>query len=143
MKVSQLARKLNVAPDTVRFYTRIGIITPCINTVNGYKEYNKRDQNRLRFVLSARNLGFSVKDIEEILGVSETGKSGCPIVRDLIQRRLQETEQRFLETAALRNRMLSAVSEWRLKPDKEPTGDMVCHLIEEFSEVAMEEEKNE
>lgn len=134
MKVLELAKRLGVTAETVRFYTRIEVLKPTRNQVNGYREYDEKDLNRLRFVLNARQLGFSVEDIQEVLAHADKKKSACPTVRRLIDQRLQETEQRFLETQKLRDRMKNAVEQWSKKPDKTPTGHMICHLIEEFSE---------
>lgn len=133
MKVLELAKRLGVTAETVRFYTRIGVLNPIKNQTNGYREYSDKDYRRLRFVLSARQLGFSVEDIKEILAHSDKKKSPCPTVRRLIDQRLYEIDQRFRETLQLRERMQRAMSEWSQKPDKAPTGHMICHLIEEFT----------
>jgi DNA-binding transcriptional MerR regulator len=132
MKVSKLATKLKVSPDTVRYYTRVGIIKPKRNRNNGFKEYDEQDQRRLRFVITARQLGFTVEDIKQILGESDKGSSPCPLVRRIIDQRLFETRQRFEETLALRSRMEEAARQWGDLPDREPTGHMICHLIENF-----------
>ena len=63
MRVNQLDREIGVNGDTVRFYTRIGFLNPVKDPVNGYKEYSPKDRRFLRFILSARQLGFSVNDI--------------------------------------------------------------------------------
>ena len=133
VKVIEMARRLGVTADTVRFYTRIKILKPGKNKANGYREYSEKDYNRLRFVLSARQLGFSVEDIQEILNHADKKKSPCPTVRRLIDQRLHETERQLRETLKLRDRMQQAVLEWSQKPDKAPTGHMLCHLIEEFT----------
>ncbi|MBR9910219.1 MAG: MerR family DNA-binding protein [Gammaproteobacteria bacterium] len=133
MKVIEVARLLGITADTVRFYTRIKILNPTKSKANGYREYSEKDVNRLRFVLSARLLGFSVEDIQEILSHADKKKSPCPTVRRLIDQRLHDTEQQFKETLQLRDRMQRAVLEWSQKPDKAPTGHMLCHLIEEFT----------
>ena len=132
MKVNQLAQNLGISGDTVRYYTRIGYVNPVKNQSNGYKEYSEKDQSRMRFILSARQLGFTVEDIGNIISEAEKGKTPCPLVRRLIDQRLHENEQRFNETVALRKRMEAAVTDWHHKPDKAPTGDMICHLIENF-----------
>ena len=49
MRVSELAKNLEVNPDTVRYYTRIGLLRPRKNAENGYKEYDERDISRLNF----------------------------------------------------------------------------------------------
>lgn len=133
MRVKELANYLSVSAETVRFYTRQGFLSPTKNPVNGYKEYGVKDQSRLRFILSARALGFTVKDIAEILSVAEQKRTPCPMVRMMIEKRLLETEAQYQETVKLRQRMRDAVKTWSGLPDAEPTGDMICHLIESFS----------
>lgn len=140
MRVNQLAKEIGVTGDTVRFYTRIGYLKPNKNPGNGYKEYGAKDRRLLRFILSARQLGFSVEDIGQILDTAEHGRSPCPLVRELIRQRLIETEKGFQDSARLRQRMMTAIEAWSQKPDRLPTGDMICHLIEEFDETVHEPE---
>ena len=132
MQVIELARRLQVSTDTVRYYTKVGFLQPVKSTANGYRHYSERDLERLRFILSARQLGFSVADVGQILAEADAGHSPCPLVRDLIEQRLHETEQRFRETRLLRDRMHAALEEWRLEPDGMPDGHSICHLIEGF-----------
>lgn len=136
MRVNQVAEILEVSVGTVRYYTRIGFITPSKNSSNGYKEYSQADVQRLRFIISARHLGFTVEDIGEILGEAGKGKTACPLVRKLIEQRLAEIEKRFTETQCLLKRMQAALRDWEGKPDKSPTGHMICHLIENFASTA-------
>lgn len=139
MRVNQLAKSLGITPDTVRFYTRIKVLQPVKSKVNGYREYSETDISRLKFVLSARQLGFAVDDIQQILAQADKDKSPCPTVRRLIDQRLRETEQQYLDMVQLRERMVLAVKDWSDKPDKAPTGHMICHLIEEFTPTEFEE----
>jgi len=134
MRLNQLANETGVSVDTVRYYTRIGFLKPTKNPSNGYKEYCAKEKRRMRFILSARQLGFSVSDIAEILETADQGESPCPLARGLIQKRLEENEKGFQDSQRLRQRMYSAVRDWETKPDRAPTGNMICHLIEEFSE---------
>jgi len=134
MTVSELAKILQITPDTVRFYTRNGLLTPKIDRVNGYKSYGAKESQRLRFILAARQLGFSVNDITQILAEADQGHTACGLVRQIIEQKLIETERQFQQTIALRNRLTFAIADWQNKPDKVPTGDMICHLIENFME---------
>jgi len=118
----------------VRFYTRNGLLTPTKNNINGYKSYDDKNQQRLAFIISARQLGFSVDDIRQILAEADQGHSACGLVRQLIEQKLSETEQQFQQTLALRNRLTLAINDWQEKPDKAPTSEMICHLIEGFME---------
>lgn len=130
MRVSELAKSMATTPDTVRFYTRIGLISPIKNPINGYKTYGKSVQQRLKFILSARQLDFSVEEIKEILTESDKGNTACPLVREIVEHRLAETEKQFQAALLLREKLRNAISDWQAKPDKAPTGHMICHLIE-------------
>ncbi len=129
MTVNEIAKSLKTTVDTVRYYTRLGLVIPGKSS-NGYKFYSNKDQSRLRFILSARQLGFSVKDIQQILKEADHGKSACPLVRKLIKARLDETEKQFQEMLQLRKKMKGALKQWDLMVDKAPSSTMVCHLIE-------------
>lgn len=123
MHVRELADCLTVSVDTVRYYTRIGFLLPRKNPSNHYKEYGAQEKERLNFILSARQLGFSVSDIRQLLEQVDTGKTACPLARRLIERRLQQTEERFQETILLREKMKLAIREWASKPDKDPSDE--------------------
>lgn len=130
MRVTELANALNTTPDTVRYYTRIGLIQPIKSPENGYKAYGKTVQQRLKFILNARQLDFSVEEIREILTEADKGHTACPLVREIVEHRLAETEKQFQATLLLREKLKNAISDWKNKPDKAPTGHMLCHLIE-------------
>lgn len=130
MRVTELANALNTTPNTVRYYTRIGFIKPIKSPINGYKDYGKKAQQRLQFILSARMLDFSVDEIRGILSEADRGHTACQLVREIVEHRLEETEKKFQEALLLRERLRNAITDWQSKPDKEPTGFMICHLIE-------------
>lgn len=139
MKVSELAKLFGTTLDTVRYYTRLKLLKP-IKSNNGYKYYPPKEVSRLKFILSARQLGFSVTDIQQIIGEAEHGKAACPLVRTLIKERLADTEKQFKAMLALRKNMMSALEQWETKEDKTPTPTMVCHLIDSFESVDVEGE---
>ena len=112
MKVREIASALATTPDTVRYYTRLQLITPA-KSDNGYKFYSTKDASRLRFILSARHLGFSVEDIKQILREADNGKTACPLVRTLIARRLAETARTSTAMLILRDKCLQATMKRR------------------------------
>ncbi len=130
MKVTELANALHTTADTVRYYTRIGFISASKKAENGYKSYDKKAQQRLKFILSVRQLGFTVKEIKDILSQSDQGHTACPLVREIVERRLAETEKQFQQALLLREKLKKSITDWQHKPDKAPTGHMICHLIE-------------
>jgi len=87
----------------------------------------------MRIKVSARQLGVTVVDINEIFDQSASEKSACPLVRKIIEKRLAEIEQQFQQTQKLREKMINAMDDWRSMPDMEPNGHSICHLIESFT----------
>lgn len=131
---SVLAKRTNVPLFTVRYYTRIGLLKPSRDLRNGYKIYKPADKDRLRFIHSAKELGFTLAEIEEILNHSSNGDSPCPMVRDIVAIRVKENRERLREMKRQQKRLESALEMWNSMKNAEPDGHSICHLIESFSE---------
>ena len=134
MKVSELARRAGVTAETVRHYTREGLLHPTRDPANGYQLFTQSDLERLRFIQRARTLGFSVAEIGDILAHADQGDSPCPLVRDLLASRLPQIRARIHELEALASRMEQALEAWAEMPDGTPDGHSLCRLIESFPE---------
>ncbi len=134
LTASVLAKKADVPVFTVRHYTKIGLLHPERMQRNGYKIYRQSDVTLLRFISNAKDLGFTLKEIAEILDKADHGESPCPIVREIIDRRIQETTQNIKKLQRLKRKMVRAKSEWEKMGDAEPNGHSVCHLIESFAD---------
>lgn len=132
MKVIDIARAAGVSADTVRHYTRSGLLHPSRDPDNGYQRYSDNDLQRLRFARRARDLGLSLNEVAEILQQADRHQSPCPLVRDLFQSRLSDVEQRLAELTALRDRMREALTQWQQLPDGVPDGHTICQLIESW-----------
>lgn len=130
MKVTELARAADVTAETVRHYTREGLLKPTRNPDNGYQIFDQRSLSRLRFIQRARTLGFNLREIAEILEQADQGDSPCPLVRDLLAARLPRIHAQIHELQALAQRMEHAIQEWAELPDGTPDGDSICRLIE-------------
>lgn len=128
--VTEIARRFNISADTIRHYTKLGLLSPDRDKANGYRLYGRTDEERLRFLLSAKRLGFSLKDIQEILDMASSGDTACPLVRQLIDKRLAAVKEEMKNAQALLKRMEKASASWSQLPDRTPTGDSICHLIE-------------
>ncbi len=134
MKVKEIATAAVVNPDTVRFYTREGLLRPVRNPDNNYQLYDAEDLRRLRFARKARQLGFSLQEIRQILEQADDHHSPCPMVRDVFTQRLAEVEREIGELQLLRKRMVSALSAWQEMPDGTPDGHTICRLIEHWDD---------
>ena len=132
MQVTELARRSGTTPDTVRYYCRIGLLSPRRRVDNGYKQFTGEDLKRLRFIRKARWLGFTLNDIREILDESARGHLPCPRVREIVQLRIEQNRQRLEQALALQQRMEKALARWSRMPDQAPDGEAICRLIESF-----------
>ena len=72
----------------------------------------------------------TVEDITTIIAKAEDQQSPCPTVRQIIEKRLEETERQFQDLIALRARMTAAIAQWEDPPDRVPDGHMICNMIE-------------
>jgi MerR family transcriptional regulator, Zn(II)-responsive regulator of zntA len=129
-QVNELALRCDVSADTVRYYAKIGLLQPERDPASGYKRFDEKDMKRLGFIRRAKSLGYTLNEIKQILEESRKGKSPCPMVRDLIQRRIQTHRHRLEEQMELQKRMEEALDRWAAMPDGIPDGDSVCVLIE-------------
>jgi len=133
MLVREIADMTDVTAETVRYYTRMGLLNPEQKAENGYREYDDQDLERLRFIRNARHLGFTVKDIKQILDHAELGNSPCPLVREIIQERVEELQHQIEREQQLLVRMKTAMSAWKEMENGVPDGHTVCSLIENVS----------
>ena len=83
-------------------------------------------------IRKAKRLGYSLNEIKHILEESQKGESPCPMVRDLISRRIQVNRARLEQLMKLQVRMEQALKKWATMPDGIPNGHSVCQLIEFF-----------
>ncbi|HEV8592962.1 MAG TPA: MerR family DNA-binding protein [Pyrinomonadaceae bacterium] len=132
MTAAVLARKTNVPLFTIRYYTKIGLLKPSRDMRNGYKQYKQTDTDRLKFINAAKDLGFTLSEIEEILDHAAHNNSPCPMVRDVVEQRIIENREKIKEMKKLQKRLESAADMWKSMKNSMPDGHSVCKLIESF-----------
>ena len=133
MTAAVLAKRAEVPLFTVRYYTRIGLLKPSRDLRNGYRIYRASDKDRLRFITAAKELGFTLAEIEEILDHAAHSQTPCPMVRDVVEKRIEENKQKIRELKRLQKRLESAAEMWKGMRDSVPDGHSVCRLIESFA----------
>jgi DNA-binding transcriptional MerR regulator len=140
MLTSQLAKQANVTGDTVRYYTKRGLLTPVRNPHNGYKEYGHQDLERLKFIHQARTIGFSLKEVEDILEHALQGDSPCPNVRALMAQKIEDTKQQIADLNKHLTTLERTYADWETKPNSTPDGKSICCLIESWAEKGTNDE---
>jgi Hg(II)-responsive transcriptional regulator len=108
LTIGRLAHAAEVGIDTVRFYERAGLLKKPLRTAAGYRLYAESDAGRLRFIRRAKALGFSLKEIAELLRLNDGGgRRGA--VRALAERRLAEIERKLTQLSRMRETLRDLV----------------------------------
>jgi len=130
MIIRELAQQTGVPAKTIRYYESIGLLPRPQRAANNYRLYAPTDAERLRFIASARGLGFSLADIAEILAARDRGIAPCQRVLDAIARRLAEIDRRIVDLLALRDSLQQLEAEGASLPRDDVRGDhCVCYLL--------------
>ena len=134
MQVHELATLAAVAPHVVRYYAQLGLLRPTRDPRNKYMHFSQTDLQRLVFILKAKRLGFTLGEVSLVLEMSRKGKTPCPLVREVVRRRVADNAQDLAELTVLQERMQSALRKWRRMRDGVPDGRAICRLIEAVGE---------
>jgi len=130
MQIGELAKQCGVSVQTVRYYERCGLLDEPERKPSLYRIYGDDDLRRLRFILHAKGLGFTLDEIKHILNLRKKKACPCGEVRRMGERRLEELESQIQHLTAFRNELSRAVRKWKQVPDQAPSGDAICVLIE-------------
>ena len=94
LTIGKVARSAGLAIDTVRYYEREGLLETPARTASGYRHYRSDVVARLRFIRQAKELGFSLREIKELLSLRVEAGRSCADVRARAERKIADVEQR-------------------------------------------------
>ena len=77
LKVSELAERAGVSPDTVRYYEEEGLLAEPARTRSGYRQFDEAAVERLHFIRGVQTLGLKLGDIKELLAIRDRGACPC------------------------------------------------------------------
>lgn len=105
--IGTLARRAGVSIDTVRYYERDGLLAPRTRLASGYRRYSEVEVSRLRFIRRAQALGFSLKEVKELLAIS--GQRDVARIKRTAQGKLADVERRIAELERVRDGLSSLI----------------------------------
>lgn len=139
MKVNEVAQAGGVTAETVRHYTREGLLPSRRDPRNGYQLYDDEALCRLRFIKCLRMLGFSLREINKILFEAAQGTASCPRTREIFSHRFSPVRSHIQDLQALSQRLDKIMEEGGDKPVAVLTGNKICWLIEELAQVELKD----
>jgi len=92
LKIGQVAANAGLPAQTIRYYERQGLLPKPARMSNGYRGYAPNVVDRLRFIRRAKNFGFSLKEIRDLLGVLDDANAGAGDIKQRAQRKLAQIE---------------------------------------------------
>ena len=102
MNIGQAASASGVSAKMIRHYEEVGLVPAPNRTDAGYRQYTDTEVHTLRFIRRSRDLGFSIQQIGELVGLWQNRKRPSRQVKALAQAHIQELEQKAQELLAMK-----------------------------------------
>lgn len=133
LTISQVATAADVNVQTIRYYERRGLFPTPRRTPAGYRQYSDDAVARLRFIKHAQNLGFSLQEIQELLGLRVRHGAACDAVERKTRRKIEVVQQRIRDLQRMKRTLqrLAAACAARRPTDDCP----ILEVLEEHEDV--------
>lgn len=127
-RTGELANKAGVNKETIRFYEKKGLLFDPNRTDSGYRQYSQEDVERLVFIKNAKELGFALSEIKELLAIADGDIYKCCDVRQIAESKLGHIDNQLKHLRKLKTTLTKLVTECqRAKTIKN------CPIIESLS----------
>ncbi len=125
LTIGEVAKRSGIGLETVRFYERKGLIEEPPRTDSGYRQYPAAVVARLRFIKRAKELGFSLKEILELLSLRVDSDTTCADVKKRADLKILDIEQKISILREMKRALTKLVV---LCAESGPTSD--CPILE-------------
>jgi MerR family transcriptional regulator, copper efflux regulator len=127
MNIGQAAEKAGVSAKSIRYYESVGLIARASRRDNNYRDYGDQEIAELRFIHRARSLGFSVKEVGDLLALWRDRQRASHQVRDVAQRHIEEIEHKIAALQSMRATLNTLVA--KCHNDDRPD----CPILEDLA----------
>ena len=103
------AQRAGVSARMVRHYESLGLLAPVARTDSGYRQYSQADVHTLRFIRRARDLGFSMDEITQLLGLWQDKARASAQVKHIAQRHIDNLNERIAAMQAMQRSLQNLV----------------------------------
>src|SRR4030066_1999577 len=125
LTIGQLAKKTEVNIETIRFYERRGLMPKPLRRESGYRQYSDGDIARLRFIRRAKELGFSLKEILELLSLRVDQETTCGDIKRRAETKIADIDQKIRTLQGMKKALAKLVALCR---GRGPTSE--CPILE-------------
>ncbi len=109
LRIGDLASRIGVHPEAIRYYERRGLLPLPSRGPNGYRLYRPEDLERVEFIKRVQSLGLSLEEIREVMELKYGGNSPCQHVRDLLREKLEAVDRQIGRLGAFRRELAQSL----------------------------------
>jgi Cu(I)-responsive transcriptional regulator len=127
--IGEAAAASGVSAKMIRHYESLGLLKAPTRSEGGYRLFDPNDVHLLRFIRRARDLGFSIKDVERLLGLWQNRRRTSADVRRIAQQHIEELDQKIAELQGMRRTLEHLVR--HCHGDERPD----CPILDDLSRI--------
>lgn len=131
LTIGQVARQADVGVETVRFYERRGLLEEPPRKPSGYRQYGAEVVDRIRFIKRAKELGFTLNEINELLQLRLDPQGNCDEVRRRAEQKIVDIESKLKQLRAMKRAVSKLVR--ACASDRQPDSCPILESLEKPS----------
>ena len=125
LRIGEVAARAGVNIQTLRYYERRGLLEAPVRTASGYREYPSETVRLIRFIKRAQDLGFTLKEVEELIALRDAKGRKRSEVRSLAEAKMRDIDKKLAQLQAMRSALYTMVESCACR-DGRPT----CPILE-------------
>jgi MerR family mercuric resistance operon transcriptional regulator len=110
MHIGRVAKKIGLTPDAIRFYERNALLPRPPRTAGGFRQYADTDVETLGFIRQVQGLGFTLKEVRDLLELRHQRLQPCAPVRKRLQQKLSDVRTKLADLEKLKQELQSALN---------------------------------
>ena len=111
LKVGEVARQAGVNLQTIHYYERRGLLPKPPRTASNYRVYAPEAVRRVQFIKRTQELGFTLKEIKELLSLRAAPRTRCGVVRNRAEAKLRDIDDKVRTLQAMQKALTKLIGE--------------------------------
>jgi MerR family transcriptional regulator, copper efflux regulator len=109
MQIGAVGKRVGLSVDAIRFYERNALLPRAPRTLGGFRQYSESDVETLNFIGRVQNLGFTLKEVRDLLDLRRSRLQPCAPVRRRLEEKLADVERRVSDLQKLEHELRLAL----------------------------------
>lgn len=113
LNIGQVAKQTGISVEAIRFYEKQGLIEVPLRSASGYRQYQAATVKRIRFIQRAKEVGFTLKDVNELLSLRREPGATCTDIKLQATQKIEEIDQKIHDLGQIRSALASMIMKCR------------------------------